>query len=136
MARRIVRVFHLTLREPGQPPQPVRVDRLPFVIGRAAGASLQVQAPGVWDRHLIVDLDKEQGVMAEAGPSATITLEDRPVGRHPVRAGEILGLGAVTVEFLLSPLERRRLGAWEVGVWVLWMAVAAVEVVLVTRFLP
>jgi hypothetical protein len=136
VAGRVSRLFGLTLRESGSDPKWVAVDTVPYVIGRAAEANLRVEAPGVWDRHLVLELDATEGLVAIPSPEALTTFEGQTIQRHRVRMGDVLGLGSVTIQFLLTPVVRRRTGLWEVAVWLLFAAVIGYQVFLVLRFLP
>lgn len=136
MAIRSAKLFTLTIRQPGCEEQVVRIERFPFLVGRSPDASLRLEAPGVWDRHLAFEIDRDEGVVARAGDSALVTIDGRRLEKQKVRNGDLMTLGAVTLQVVLTPLTRRHLGLWEFTIWTVFVAVAAAQVYLIWFLLP
>jgi hypothetical protein len=132
--RRRARAFVLVLVRPGHEAEAISFERFPFVIGRGTDVTLRVEAPGVWDRHLILDW-KPEGIIAMPGSGALATVNGHPFERHRIRSGDELTLGSVRVQFHLAPLQRRALVVWEAATWALIALVAVLQLVLVLRVL-
>lgn len=98
----------------------------PFVIGRASDASLVLDEPGIWPRHLSLDLAPGEGLVVSV-EKVIATLEDRPVERHRLRHGEEMRIGAFRIQFLVSPPARRSLVAWEVALWLVLAGVVLAQ---------
>lgn len=135
MRRRRSRVFTLIVRRPDHGIDAVELDRFPFVIGRSPEASLRLEAPGVWDRHLVFDLDPARGVFAEPGTGASATVGGLPFEHRWVRNGDEFTLGGIRAQVLLSPVRRVSLVQWEIALWGVFAAVAFFQVLMVWRFL-
>jgi hypothetical protein len=129
------RVFAITVREPAHDPRVIVVDRFPFVVGRAHDASLRLEGSGVWNQHLILELNPHEGLVATPGGGALVTLQGSSVSRHRVRNGDEMTLGSVLLQFVLSPAPRRRTGHWEAAVWLVLGAVAMAQVIIAWRIL-
>lgn len=135
MRGRRISLFTLTVRRPGLSPESIPIERFPFVIGRAASASHRIEAPGVFDQHLIFELDPVRGLEAQAGPGAVVTVGGVPFERHWVRQGDEFMVGQAQVEVLLSPARRKSLALWEVCLWTLFTAVTVTQLVLIWKVL-
>lgn len=94
---------------------------------------MRLEAPGVWDRHLTFDLDPDEGLRVTVQEGALATLGNRTVTREFLRQGDELVLGGAVVRVALTPAVRRSLSVWEMGVWVLLVAVALAQVWLAWR---
>jgi len=107
--------------------EPVSIGTFPFVIGRAADVSLHLEGPGIWPRHLRMDLVPEEGLVASVEEGALATLEGKPVARHRLRHGDELTVGSVQIQFLVSPPARRSLSGWEMALWLILVLVLAAQ---------
>ena len=55
------------------------VQKLPFIIGKSRSADFQVEAPGVWDKHLSIELDSSNTkFMVSALNDALLLLNGEP----------------------------------------------------------
>jgi hypothetical protein len=120
---------------PAHEPREVAVDRFPFVIGRAHDASLRLEASGVWNRHLVLALDPVEGLIATAGEGAMVTVDHQPIQQHRPRPGDVLTIGAVQLQILITAASRRATAVWEIAVWFLLLMVGAGEIVIALRIL-
>jgi hypothetical protein len=68
-----------------------------------------------------------EGLVVSVEKGAIATLDDRPVERHRLRHGEELRVGAVRIQFVVSPPARRSLVAWELALWVLLAGVVVAQ---------
>ncbi len=120
-------LYQAVARTAGREPVTVPVGSYPFVIGRAAESSLVLDGPGIWPRHLSLDLAPDEGLVVSVEKGAIATLEDRPVERHRLRHGEEMRIGAFRIQFLVSPPARRSLVAWEVALWLVLAGVVLAQ---------
>ncbi|MBU6410893.1 MAG: FHA domain-containing protein [Verrucomicrobia bacterium] len=114
----------------------VIVGEFPFRIGRAAQNDLQLDDPGVWDRHLRVELQREHRrfiVAVEA--NALAALNGVPIQTSPLRNGDVISFGSATLQFLLSPVQQRQPRLLELFVWSLLVAMTAGQVFWIVRLL-
>lgn len=104
--------------------------RLPFYVGRRAGADLQAEEPGVWEEHLRLELDAAQGICAQALGEAPLVVNGTPVRSARLRNGDILDLGGLKLRFWLAPAPLRSLQLREVMTWGLLVLLGACQVLL------
>src|SRR3569833_90255 len=88
----------------------------PVRIGRAAGANLQIEEPGVWEDHLRVNADPE-GFVLEAQGSALTSINGQPVQRAVLRNGDTIEMGSAKLQFWRSEARQRGQGFREAFVW-------------------
>jgi pSer/pThr/pTyr-binding forkhead associated (FHA) protein len=103
----------------------------PFRIGRAAGNELQLEDDGVWDEHLTLEFQKQEGFRLTTSANALATVNGEPVQNVILRNGDIITAGSVKIQFWLAAARQGNLFAREFFVWVLIAAVTAFELVLV-----
>ena len=106
------------------------VPGFPFTIGRSAQASLQLVAPGVFEDHLRLELDPDDGVVVQVGAGALATVGGESFQRRRLRQGEEVSIGAFELRLLLSPPARRSLRFWEIILWLMLAGVVIVELIL------
>ena len=91
--------------------------RLPMLIGRAAGADLSLEEPGVWPRHFQI---ARQGLdlVCQAHASALLSVNGVQVMDQAVlRNGDVISIGALKIQFALSPVRQSSLAARECLTW-------------------
>ena len=110
--------------------QPV-VRRFPFHIGRAAGNDLQLDDAGVWDRHLALECQRNEGFKLVTSPDALAAVNNQPVQTTRLRNGDIITVGSVRLRFWLAAVRQRGLRLRELFVWVLIAAVCLAQVALI-----
>lgn len=104
--------------------------RFPVRIGRLANANLQIEEPGVWDEHLVVDLDAE-GFMMETQANALASINGQPVQRAALRNGDVIEIGSLKLQFWLSEAKQRGQGVREAFVWTMISVVCLTQIALV-----
>lgn len=122
-------LYQILVRQPGREAVTVPVGMLPFRVGRAPGTSLCLEAPGIWLNHLRFELDPEDGLVAEVEGDALATVQDEPLRRRRLRHGDLIRLGPVTLQVLVSPPARHSLRLWEWVVWVVLGTMAVLQLV-------
>lgn len=94
-----------------------RGNHFPIRVGRADGADLSLDEPGVWPRHFQIVWQPE-GLILEAEPDALISVNNAAVGRAVLRNGDIITLGALKIRFSLSSVRQSSMAARE---WLTWI---------------
>ena len=89
----------------------------PVRIGRAAGADLQLEEPGVWEEHLRLDLVSSQGFRLTALGQALTRLNGQPVESALLRNGDRIEFGTVQLRFWLAPARQSQLLLGEAASW-------------------
>ena len=92
--------------------------RFPVRIGRAADADLSLEEAGVWDSHVEIAVDPAKGFVLSLQPGAFASINSQPVEQAVLRDGDLLELGAVKLQFSLSPTRHRSLRVREVLTWI------------------
>lgn len=110
--------------------QPV-VRLFPFRIGRAAGNELQLDDDGVWDQHLTLNFQKNEGFLLAAAANALATVNDSSVQTVRLRNGDVITFGSVKLQFWLAAARQRGLRAREFFVWTIIAAITAVQFALI-----
>jgi len=98
--------------------------RFPVRIGRAASASLQLEDEGVWEEHLRVDFKPKQGFVLRREPDALATVNDEAIDQMVLKNGDMVGIGALKLQFWLAPVRQRGLWFRE---WLTWFAITAIS---------
>jgi len=96
------------------------VQHFPYSLGRGSGVDLQLKAPGVWDHHAEIHLDRAYGFELLAVGEAIVTVNDQPVEKAPLRNGDVIGLGSLTLRFGLRPAASRPF-LWRE--WLTWIGI-------------
>ncbi|PYK99088.1 MAG: hypothetical protein DME19_09970 [Verrucomicrobia bacterium] len=110
--------------------------RFPFFIGRNDSANLRLEEPGVWDRHLELDLQMPVGFVLKVHPHAKATVNDQPVQQALLRNGDLIGIGAARIRFGLSETRQWDLRTREFLTWAAFAALGAGQGALIYRLLP
>lgn len=103
------------------------VRRLPFKIGRASTAGLYLADDGVWDTHCEITHQVERGVILHSHEQAVSLVNSQPATDVPLRNGDVIQLGAVTLQFWLAPPRQTGLRLRETLTWLGMFALAGVQ---------
>jgi predicted component of type VI protein secretion system len=90
--------------------------RFPFQVGRAADSGLRLEDEGVFDRHFRIAL-KQATFVVSSEPNAVTAVNNQPITESPVRSGDTIQAGSVSLGFSLSPARQRSLRFRESLVW-------------------
>jgi pSer/pThr/pTyr-binding forkhead associated (FHA) protein len=110
--------------------QPV-ARRFPFRIGRAAGNELQLDDDGIWDRHLILEFNRQKGFILTTAPNALSTVNGEPVQATVLQNGDIITVGSAKLQFWLAAAGQRSLSLREAFVWLLLAVVTTGQFALI-----
>ena len=103
----------------------------PFRIGRAVQNDLQLEDDGVWDQHLTLEFQKQEGFKLTTSANALTNVNGEPVSSKILRNGDQITVGSVKIQFWLAAARQGSLLAREFFVWALIAAVTAIQLVLV-----
>jgi len=93
------------------------VRRFPCLIGRNASSDLRAEDPGVWDRHLEIDLDLLRGFVLKALPEALVCVNGQPTGQIVLKNGDLVEIGSLKIRFWLERPRQRSLAVREFLTW-------------------
>jgi hypothetical protein len=105
--------------------------RFPCVVGRSASADLRIEEPGIWDRHLQIELGPDAKFTATVLPEAHAQLNGSQFEQATLKNGDVIDAGAVKLQFYLSPTQQRSLRLREALTWVALALLCAGQVALV-----
>lgn len=98
--------------------------RFPVRIGRSSAADLQLEDSGVWDRHLQLDFNPQEGIVLSAQPDTLATVNGEPIRQTVLRNGDAIEIGSLRMRFWLS--ETRQVGL-RVREGLTWAGIAAIS---------
>jgi len=107
----------------------------PFRIGRAAQNDLRLEDDGIWDQHLTLDFQRNEGFKLAAAPEAITAVNGQSIQMTTLRNGDIITLGSAKIQFWLAAAQQRGLRVREGLVWALLATVALGQFVLIYWFL-
>ena len=112
------------------------VRRFPFVIGRAAEAGLRVEEPGVWNRHVEIQLNVSEGFRLQVHGEALASVNGEPVREALISNGDTIDLGSLRIQFWLA---RARQKGWRMREWASWLSILSLfagQIALIYLALP
>lgn len=107
------------------------VRRFPFHVGRAVDNDLSLDAAGVWDYHLVLDLQKNEGFTLQTIEQSFATVNDHPQNSVLLRNGDIISFGSAKIQFWITSPGQRGLRPRELFVWVLLILVTLGQFALI-----
>jgi FHA domain len=109
----------------------VLVPRFPFVIGRGADAGLPMDEPGVWDRHLQIEFQRDNGFTFIVHPNALALINGDTVEAGTLRNGDLIELGSARLRFWLARSTQKTLRVREALTWFALFALFAAQIALI-----
>lgn len=103
----------------------------PFRVGRAAGNDLQLDDDGIWDQHLELEFQKQEGFKLATAANALATVNSQPVQNAILRNGDTITIGSVKLQFWLAAAKQRGLRLREGCVWALLIFVTVSQFALI-----
>ena len=104
--------------------------RFPVRIGRSPRADLRLEEDGIWDEHLLLATDREEGFVLSTRGEALASVNGEPLTHAALRNGDSIELGPVKLEFWLADTVQSSLGVREALTWAGIATVVLVEVAL------
>jgi len=105
--------------------------RFPVRIGRSASSDLRLEEAGVWNEHLVIDLNSGKSFSLTVQPDAIASVNAKPTTQALLRNGDTIELGVVKLQFWLDQARQKSLRLREAFIWVAFLTVTLGEVVLV-----
>ena len=97
---------------------PIEAGRFPFALGQARECDLRIDAKGVWGKHLTLDNEGDNGIVATPCPDALVIVNgDAHRNKFRVNHGDLLELGAAKFRFWFAPLGQADRRGLEGLVW-------------------
>jgi len=109
----------------------VAARRFPFRVGRVPGSDLQMEEPGVWDKHLQIDFRPGEGFQLSTQPEAVTSVNGTPAQSLLLRNGDLIELGPVKIRFWLGEVAQKSLTRRELFIWALIALVSLGQVALI-----
>jgi pSer/pThr/pTyr-binding forkhead associated (FHA) protein len=91
----------------------------PFRIGRASQNDLQLDDDGIWDQHLVLEFQKQEGFKLTTSANALATVNGEPIQNKILRNGDTITIGSAGLQFWFAAAQQRGLRSSESFVWVL-----------------
>jgi predicted component of type VI protein secretion system len=107
------------------------VRRFPFVIGRGADAGLAMDDPGVWDRHLQIEFQRDNGFTFTVQPNALALINGDQAEAGTLRNGDLIELGSARLRFWLARSTQKTLRIRETLTWLALFALFAGQIALI-----
>lgn len=111
------------------------IRRFPFHIGRTAENDLQLETPGVWERHLTLEFQPAEGFLLHTAPDTFVAVNEEQKQSARLRNGDIISFGSAKIQFWLAAPRQHSLFLREALVWALLIAVTAFQFFLIYRLL-
>ena len=108
--------------------------RFPVRIGRSPTSDLRLEENGIWEDHLVVNLDKN-GFLLTVQPNALARVNGEPAIETYLRNGDTIDVGGVSLRFWLSAVRQKGLRFREALTWAGIAAVCVGQIVIVYRLL-
>ena len=105
--------------------------RFPFHIGRASGNELQLEDDGVWDRHLILEFQRDSGYALTTTSNALASVNGHPIQTVMLHNGDLITLGSVHLQFWLGAARQRSPLIGELIVWTVVLFVTVLQFTLI-----
>jgi pSer/pThr/pTyr-binding forkhead associated (FHA) protein len=109
----------------------VLVGHFPFRIGRGAEADLQLDEPGVWERHVQVEFRRGDGFAFSTNPHALTLVNGARMESGLLRNGDLLELGSMQLRFWLARSKQKSLRVREALTWTGFLALFAGQIALI-----
>ena len=104
----------------------------PLVIGRGENCDLQMTDPGIWNRHLEIDIDIEYRLLIRCNPESTAMINGEPLTENqPLRNGDHIEIGTGKLQFWLGNVQQKNLHAHDTIMWILLGTLTLAEIILI-----
>jgi pSer/pThr/pTyr-binding forkhead associated (FHA) protein len=110
-------VIQLQLLSGNLPGREIVIGHFPFSIGRGADADLQLDGPGVWERHVQIEFERGEGFAISTNSQAMTLVNGARVESGLLRNGDLIELGATQMRFWLARSKQKSLRVREALTW-------------------
>lgn len=108
-----------------------RIAQFPCSIGRNASADVRLEDPGVWDRHLEIDLDSARCFVLRTRMEASACVNGQPTDQTALKNGDLIEIGASKIQFWLDPTRPKDFRVREFLTWTTLLILSACQVALI-----
>ncbi len=105
--------------------------RFPVRIGRSPASNFQLDDPGVWDNHLLLEFKPAEGFSLSTQSGALASLNGQPISRALLRNGDLIEIASLKLQFWLAETFQAGLRFREFFIWALLAAICLLQVGLV-----
>jgi len=109
------------------------VRHFPFRVGRAPENELCLADEGVWDNHLAIWFEKQDGFVLTTAPDAFTAVNEQPQHNVRLRNGDLISFGSAKIQFWLAPPKQRGLHLPEAFVWVILAGLTLIQIMLMLK---
>lgn len=109
----------------------VVLKKYPSMIGQSPECDARIQGPGVWDRHAGFEIANDLKVVVTPVGQALLLVNHAPVSLAVLKSGDLLQIGSCSFRVSLSPPRQTALWKYESAVWLMAVAMIALQVLLV-----
>jgi pSer/pThr/pTyr-binding forkhead associated (FHA) protein len=124
-------MIHLNILSGKKAGNQLVVRRFPFRVGRTPENDLQLEGDGIWNQHLVLEFQKQEGFKFTTSANALVTVNGEPVQNKILRNGDTIMIGSAKLQFWLAAARQRGLRFRESFVWALIAAITAAQLALV-----
>ena len=114
----------------------VEARSFPFFIGRGSASDWVVEEPGVWERHVGIELDASKRFQLKVHPEALARLNGASVMEAPISNGDIIDLGSLRLQIWLSKADQKDLRLRETASWLAVACLFTSQIALIYFALP
>jgi predicted component of type VI protein secretion system len=100
----------------------------PVRVGRGTDNELQLEDPGVWEKHFAIAFDRGTGFTLRAETDALVTVNQQPIRSQILCVGDSIEIGSARLRFWIAEPDRRSLRWSEMTVVASIAAVVGVEI--------
>jgi hypothetical protein len=103
--------------------------QFPFRIGRSKAADLSIEGDGVWDEHVQIGVDdSSHSLVLTASPDSPAYVNGQLISTADLRNGDVITMGSVQLQCLLSAVHHKNLAPWEIFFWIFLAAMTLLEI--------
>jgi hypothetical protein len=103
----------------------------PVRIGRAANSDLQLEEPGVWEQHVVLQLAPSEGFLIIPQGEALVRINEQPVQLAVLCNGDTIELGGARLQFWLGETSQQGIRLRETLTWLGLGAICLGQVALI-----
>ena len=102
----------------------------PFTVGRSSAADLQVEEPGMWDKHFEVCLERPNFVLKTCN-QGLVSVNGTQCESTVLKSGDLIEVGALKIRFGLTNVPQKTLIVREFLTWTALGILCVAQIVLI-----
>lgn len=112
------------------------VEHFPARIGRSPASEICLEDAGVWDDHVIIELDPASGYQAALRGDAIGTINGQSFQQQRLRNGDVVDVGGAKLQFWIGTARQNNLRWRESAVWIGLLLLTVLQVILLWKLAP